>query len=128
MMQRLLPGMSPGSPPHFFAGRLHEFLTCRAIAKTLDGKMLDNTSAQFFEELALKCMLRAMASSKLELWQLELLFEELPSILPLKYPVVGEIKKTCLQLMPQMMMQYRLQSDWVHHNRCDYLMRLLKGI
>ena len=119
--------MSPGSPPNQFAGRLHEFLTCRAVAKTLDGKMLDNTSAKFFEELSLKCMLRAMQSPSLEMWQLQLLFRELPTILPLKYPIVGEIKNACIQILPQVIQQLRLQSNWRNCNRYDYLLRMLKG-
>ena len=128
MMQKLIPGMSPGTPPNVFAGRLHEFLTCRAISRTLDGKVISNSAASFFEELSLQCMLRSMASGMLEVWQLQLLFQELPKLLQLKYPTVAEIKKVCVQLLPQLTMQYRQQENWLRYKECERLLQMLQLI
>ena len=120
--------MSPGTPPSIFAGKLHEFLTCRAVARSLDGKAIDNASAKFFEELALKCVLRSMASGTLEIWQLQLLFQELPTLLTLKYPTVAEIKKACIQIIPQLMQQARMQNAWRRYHQYNYLLKMLKSI
>lgn len=126
LIQKLLPGTSAGSPPNIFSGKLHEFLTCRHVSRYLNGKLIDADSSKFFEELSIKCMLRALAAGTIETWQLQLMFQELPSLLPLKYPAVGELKKACIQLIPQINQQYRLQNNWRRYCQYDYLLRMLQ--
>ena len=127
MMQKLLPGMSPSSPHSFFAGRTHEFLTCRHVSKFLNGKLINDSASKFFEEISLMCLIRALTSGTVEVWQLQLLFQELPLILPLKYPAVSEIKKVCIQLIPQLKEQSRMQNNWRRYAQYDYLLDMLKG-
>lgn len=119
--------MSPGSPNNHFTGRLHEYLTCRYVARFLNGKLLDDQSSKFFEELSIKCALRSLVASNIAIWQIQLLFSELPNLLPLKYNAVNELKNVCIQLIPQLKQQYRLQNNWQRYSQYDYLLGLLKG-
>ncbi len=123
-----MPGMSPGTPPNIFFGRLHEFLTCRAASRMLEDRIIDTDSAKFFEELSLKCVLRTLASGGFEVWQIQLLFQELPNLLVLKYPVVNDIKNACIRLLPELMQMSRIRNEWRRYSQYDYLLQLLKGM
>ena len=127
MHHKILPGMSPSSPNDIFVGKTHEFLTCYYISRYLNNVLIDGDSAKFLEELSLKCLYRALAFGDVEIWQLQLLFQELPSILHLKYTVVKDIKEACCLFIPQLKQQYRMQNNWRRYNQYDYLLDMLKG-
>ena len=128
VVQHLIPlTMSfPNNEP--FSGRLHEFLTCRAVSHSFyTNEVLDRSTAEFLEELSLRCAYRAMAAGALEVWQLLLLLDELPKILTLvEYDVVEQIQEACRQLLPQLMMQYRMRTDWIRYKQLDYLFKMLE--
>ena len=113
---------------NMFGGRLHEFLTCLAVSQDLKNIAMGEIETHFFEELALKCIHKALITEKVEIWQLQLLLDDMPKILSLKYEVVSEIKNVCLQLIPQMMNVKRMQSEWLEYRRLDYIMDMLRLI
>lgn len=116
------------APNEIFSGRLHEFMTCRSISRRLgDDGAIDRSTSKFLEELSIKCVYRSLASDGLELWQVQLLLDDLPKLLPFEYDVVDGIKDACRQLLPQVMMQYRFNSDWRNYQRLNYIMQLLGG-
>lgn len=123
-----MPLTLSNTPDKIFAGRLHEFLTCRSIGRKLgDDGAIERTTAEFLEKLSLKCAHRSLASGGLEFWQVLLLLDELPKLLPLEYDVVDDIKNACRQLIPQVMMQYRLAGDWRSYKNLNYKMQMLGG-
>ena len=125
--QHILPLTFAFTSNEPFGGKLHEFLTCRAVSNSLKNESaLDESTAEFFEELSLRCVYRSMSAGDLEIWQLMLLLDELPKILNLEYDVVDDIKNACRQLIPQLMMQYRMHADWNKYKQLNYLLKMLE--
>ena len=75
-----------------YSGKMETFLTCRAVADYLKTKLKDNTQAKFYEEVALKAILKSFAGP-VSTAEKELFNRELPELLKLPYPVVEELRK-----------------------------------
>ena len=128
VVQHVLPQTMNFASNELFGGKLHEFLTCRAVSHSLKvEKALDETTAEFFEELSLRCAYRSLSAGELEMWQLLLLLDELPKILLLEYDVIDDIQNACRQLIPQMLMHYRIHTDWNKYKQFNYLLQMVES-
>ena len=128
LIKTLTPALINNTPQDFYAGKLHVFLTCRALSRALSKSALPKPTADLFEEVSLKSLIKSLASGRSEMWHLQMLFKELPAILTLDYPVVGDIKNACCQLLPQVMIQYRMQEKWQRYREYEYLLKMLQTI
>lgn len=124
LIKNLSPTLLPTTPPNFYAGKMETFLTCRAVAEYLKPKLADDALAKFFEEASLKAILKSF--NGLNFVDARLFLRELPKLLSLPYPVVKEIRTFSLQLIPQMMNIFRVNSMWKDFVELDYLQDILK--
>lgn len=122
----LSPTLISTTPPQFYAGKMETFLTCRAVADYLKTRLTDAAPAKFYEEAALKATLQTMASGGMTLADARLLLSELPNLLILPYPVVDELRKACIQIIPQIMQPFHRYNLWSEISELDYLQRLLQ--
>ena len=100
-------------------------MTCRRLAEYLRENILDENAGRFFEEASLKAIHRTL-QAPLTVTDIQLLFSELPAILPKNYPVVNEIRKLCLNIIPQLMNVFRMSGHWQEFNKTYYLSEMLK--
>ena len=85
-------------------------LTCRAVSSYLRGKFPAEDAWRVYEEASLGAVLKSMDGiSVAEAW---LLFRDLPNILRLPYSAVKELRRACLELLPQMSDFARLDTAW----------------
>ena len=122
----LSPALLPNIPQDFYAGKMETFLTCRAVAAYLKTKLTDTTPAEFYEEAALRAVLKSLSSGA-SMADARLLISELPNLLTLPYPVVEELRNTCLNIIQQMLDVMRLNNRWMDFAELDYVKRLLKN-
>ena len=106
LLKNLSPVFSKTVPKEFFAGKLEDFLTCRKIAELLREIFLEENAGNFFEEAAITAVQKTLFTN-LTLADIKLLLAEMPQILKLDYPVVQDIRKACIKLLPQIMNMYR---------------------
>lgn len=124
LMVNLSPTLIPNMPSQFYAGKMETFLTCRASAAYLQTHLADDTLAKFFEEAALKAILRAI--NGMSLADARLFLRELPALLKLKYPAVADIRRAAGQIIPQLLNIFHLNGMWRDYVELDYLQDLLK--
>ena len=82
LASNLSPTLVPTTPPQFYAGKLETFLTCRAVAAYLKTKLTDDAPVKFFEEAALKAILKSLINMSFADAQL-LLTKYVPRVLEL---------------------------------------------
>ena len=124
LIKNLLPTLLPTTPTDFYLGKMENFLTCRAVAALLKSQLVDDTPAKFFEEASLKAILKSFEG--MNFTDARLLLCELPKLLSLPYPAVKELRMFSLQLIPQMMNVFRVNSMWKNYVELDYLQDILK--
>ena len=120
----LSPTLLQTTPPNFYAGKMETFLTCRAVAAYLKTKLVDESSANFFEEAALKAILKSITGMSLadaRLW-----LSELPELLTLPYPAADEMQVAAEQIVPQIMSVMHTNRLWKNFTELDYILRLLQ--
>ncbi len=125
LIKNLAPTFAENIPAEFFDNKLETFLTCRAVAEYLRDTRLNDTAGNFFEEAALLAIFKSIQNS-VRLADMSLLLRDLPNILPLKYPVVAEIRQSCMKIIPQMLDYFRANSYWRDFVETEYLANLLK--
>lgn len=126
LIKNLSPTFLPTTPPSFYAGKTETFLTCRAVATYLQSKLTDSTPAKFFEEAALKAILRSFGVMNFA--DARLFLRELPKLLSLPYPVVKDIRQVALSLIRQLKNTFHMNIMWRDYIEFDYLQDLLKLI
>ena len=126
-LMQTVSSVSGNVPEEFYVGRLHEFLTLRAVLNRLGSRRLfDENEHALLENLLLKCVMRSLTAEGLKAWQIELLFDELPGISKQPYPVVKEIKRAYREvIIPQMLLDCRCQTNWGEYRYIDYIFRML---
>ena len=124
LMANLSPTLLPSTPPEFFAGKMETFLTCRAVAAYLRTRLPDDSPAKFFEEAALKAMLRSFDGMSFA--DARLFLRELPTLLTLPYPVVADIRRAAFHIIPLLMNTFRINIMWRDYAELDYIRDLLK--
>ena len=120
--------LSINSPPNLFSNKLHIFLTCLNVSSDLKGSGLKDDDVKYFEELSLKCVQKSLSSASIEVWQMQLLIDELPKILNYQYPVVGEIKESLKNFIPQIMNIRRKNNHWDSYKQLNYLLQILQRL
>ena len=125
LIQNLMPVFAKNVGQEFFQGKLETFLTCRQVSEILRENILDESSANFFEELSLKAIQKTLYTN-ITPADLQLLIAELPKILPLNYPIVKDIREICIDYIPQLMHIYRVRNDWTTFTELDYTLNMLK--
>ena len=110
----------------FFQGRTHIFLTCWSVIQDLKSNGLSNSEANFLEELSLKCLFQSLTAGEVEIWQIQLLMNELPKILSCKYPVVEAIRELILNAIPQLKNVFRMRNEWSTYSNLDYILQMLQ--
>lgn len=126
-MKNLSPTLLPTTPQDFYRGKMETFLTCRAVSSYLQTTLPDAAKAQakFFEEASLKAILRSFGGMTLP--DARLFLKELPQLLSLPYPVVKDIRKAALNIIPQIMDMFHLNNVmWKDYVELDYIQDLLK--
>ncbi len=126
LIQNLFPATLVNSQPDFLAGKIETFLTCRKLATYLREKIFDRTFGNALEEAALRAVQKTLLTP-LTLADVRLLLSEMPEILTLEYPVVQEIRQALIQLLPQIMVQFRLQNAWQQFRELEYTLNMLKA-
>ena len=135
MIKNLSPFILPanisfiGNSQKIFAEKIHTFLTCWIVIRDLKAFGLHKDDINFFEELSLKCLHKALNSENIAIWQIWLLIDELPKLLICKYPVIEDIKEDLRTIIPQLMYHNRMKGDvegWKNYKRLSYLLELLK--
>ena len=112
-----------------FAGKIHTFLTCLSISHDLKDAGLSEIDSNFLEELSLKCLHKSLVSGNVEIWQMQLLIDEIPNILKYKYPVIMKIKEVLKRLIPQFMNYRRMQggNEGIRsYKQLDYILQMLQ--
>ena len=131
--QRLIAVLKNISPIMFqkslkisFKSKTHTFLTCWAVIQDLKSNGLSNSEADFLEELSLKCLFQSLTLGEVEIWQVQLLINELPKILSCKYPVVETIRELILNAIPQLKNVFRMRNEWSTYSNLDYILQMLQ--
>ena len=125
LLQNLSPTFVQNVPPAFYQGKMETFLTCRKLAEYLREKILDKDAGNFFEETALRAIFKTLQTN-FSIADIKILFSEMPKILQLNYPVVEEIRKACINFVPQLMNLFRLNLLWRDFNEMYYFGEMLK--
>ena len=125
LVKNLAPVFSEKSAPANFVGQMETFLTCRALASHLRKGVLGETAGRIFEEAALRAIFRTLQTN-FSITDIKILFSELPYILRLNYPVVAEIRKACINLVPQLMNLFHMNNLWRDFNETYYFGEMLK--
>ena len=124
LAENLSPTLLATTPPQFYAGKMETFLTCRAVAAYLQTKLTDAAPAKFFEEAAIKAILKSIG--QMSFADARLLLTELPALLMLNYPVVDLLRKACIQFIPRMTEPFHLSNRWSEIIELEYIQRLLQ--
>ena len=124
LMKNLSPTLVPITPPQFYAGKMETFLTCRAVAAYLQKRLTDATPTKFFEEAALKAILKSFGGMSMA--DARLFLRELPNLLSLPYPAVKDLRQAAIDIIPQILNVFRLNCMLRNYFELDYLQDLLK--
>lgn len=127
LVRNLSPAFSANVPREFYNGNLETFLICRKLAEYLRGNQIDVSFGNFLEELALKSIYINLQTNHL-VSDLEMLFSELPYFLSLNYPVVKDICKFCINIIPNLSDVWRKHDLWREFSEADYLLAILKNL
>lgn len=114
---------------NLFKNNMDLFLTCFFVARDLKNKILSEVDANIFEELSLKCINKLLQLQQdVKIWELQLLIDELPRILNLKYHVVEEIKYSLKLILPHLMYFLQVNNNWRKFKELDGLVKSLNTI
>lgn len=127
LLQNLVPFFSRSVPREILLGKMENFLTCLKASQYLREKSFNDISGKFFEEISLQAIYFTLMT-ELSMADLKLLIAELPKILKLDYPIVQDIRKILMQLLPQMMNMYRVYDPvaWRKFVNYKYLLEMLQ--
>lgn len=127
LFQNLFPIFAKNVSQEFLKGKLETFLTCLKASEFLRGKILNETSGKFFEEISLQAVYCTF-QNEITIAELKLLIAEMPRILKFKYPTVDEIRKGLIRMLPQLMDLYRVYDPlaWKKFVNYKYLLEMLK--
>ena len=123
----LSPTLVSTTPTQFYAGKMETFLTCRALADYLKTRLTDDAPAKFYEEAALKAVLQTAAIGAMTFADARLLLSEMPNLLSLPYPAVDDLRKACIQFIPQLTIPFHRYNQWSEIAELDYIQRLLQS-
>jgi hypothetical protein len=107
---------------------METFLTCRRVAEYLRENAFNDTAGKFFEEISLEAI-NSTLKTTVTTADIRLLIFELPNILPLNYPAVENIRKSCLKIIPKLMETFKKPTvpSWNEFIKLQYILEMLKS-
>ena len=105
--QRLNQQILKITPVAKFADELETYLTYRALVANEIVSSFLGDEAECFSELALQGIHKSLLVGALKPAEIYLLISELPSILPLKFPLVQDIRLMSIMFIDSMLTYYR---------------------
>ena len=132
LVRNLVPAFSKNVPKEIFTDKMETFLTCRKLAEHMRENILDENAGRFFEEAALNAIHKTLSTS-LNFFDIQLLLQEMPNILPLNYPLVKNIRSLCIDILSKVKTLIRNSINdpkkimrWKDFIEYDYLMKMLQ--
>ena len=127
LRKNLMPALN-NAPVEFYQNQVCRFLTCWSVSQTLRQETsLSEQESNLFEGLALDCINESLMSTKLlNLWQVQLLIDELPEILLRPYPAAAKLKILLKQIIPYLMEMMRQRNNWRIYKNLKYVIRFIK--
>lgn len=113
-------------PREFYNGKVENFLTCLNLTSYLKGKVLDDNSADIFEEMSLIALYKSLFA-EIMIADVELLLKEMPKILVMPYDVVEKICALLIEILPQIMLMFRMQNAWQQFTEYEHELEMLKS-
>ena len=126
LSQNLFPALSNQMPREFYNGKVENFLTCLNLTSYLKGKVLDDNSADIFEEMSLIALYKSLFA-EIMIADVELLLKEMPKILVMPYDVVEKICALLIEILPQIMLMFRMQNAWQQFTEYEHELEMLKS-
>ena len=127
LMETIAPIFSENTEIEFFKGQMETFLTCWKLSQHLRENILSEKQGKFFEEAALSAVHKTFFKNS-DIADLRLLFEELPEILLLDYPIVENICESSINIIPRLMDIFRIHNLWREFYKFEYLMNMLQTV
>ena len=132
LVRNLVPAFSKNVSKEIFTDKMETFLTCRKLAEHMRENILDENAGRFFEEAALNAIHKTLSTS-LNFFDIQLLLQEMPNILPLNYPAVKNIRSFCINILSKVKTLIRKSINepekimrWKDFIEYDYLMKMLQ--
>lgn len=115
------------APKEFFKDKIETFLTCLSLSSFLKETFIDEELGSLLEQFSLYAIYRSFRAV-FSVADLQLLIKELPRILAMPYPIVGEVRKICFEFIPMFMDMHRVycQDSWKEFVELDYILNMLK--
>ena len=125
LTQNLMPTILNLTVPNYFVDKTENFLTCLNLSFYLKGRIFTDDDAEFFTKLALESIVKSLSSTSIA--EIFLLIDEMPKILAMPYPTVEKIREALLDIIPQVMMIYRMNNHWQGWVELDHELKMLKS-
>lgn len=128
MLRIVAPTFGKNVSKNIFQGKMETFLTCRRVAEYLRENAFNDTAGKFFEEISLEAI-NSTLKTTVTTADIRLLIFELPNILPLNYPAVENIRKSCLKIIPKLMETFKKPTvpSWNEFIKLQYILEMLKS-
>lgn len=110
----------------FFKGKIEHFLICLKLVGYFKGSLLSDEKVQISEEISLNGVYFALIK-KSELFDLELLLNEMPALLAKPYPIVEKIHKALLAIIPQILKVFHMNNAWKKFSDMDHELEMLES-
>ena len=107
-------------------GKIENFLTCRAVLNYLKnvGAIAENQK-NILEESILNAIFKTWATN-LKLYEARLLISELPSIFPLDYPIMKDIREAYRDVLNKFKHFFQMRRQYSEFADMDYLLKMLR--
>lgn len=125
LIQNLFPAMLKNPPPDFFAGKMETFLTCRALAAYLRDNLLEKNFADALEEASLRAIQKSFTRN-VSMPDMRLLLVEMPNLLMLDYPVVEDIRQSCINIVQQILYIFKINYAWPYYIELQHTLDFLQ--
>ena len=126
LAQNLLPNLVGLTVPNYFQGKTANFLTCLNLSSYLKGKFLNDEGEDLFKKISLDSIYKSLVTG-VAMADIFLLIDEMPKILKMPYPAVENIRKILLQVVPQIMMMFRMNNYWTGWTELDHELKMLES-
>ena len=127
LLKNLSPVFSTNTQNEFYNGKMETFLTCRSLIRYLGKNIFEEKDVRIFEEGILNAIYKTFFKNA-DLADFRLLFEELPEILLLDYPIMKDMCAALTEIIPQLMSVFQVNNLWREFYELEYLLNMLKTV